>query len=70
MKTTRSDKIKVELQLLTGVITDDINYMCYLLLKDGVYFNKDKNIEIDDTIEKEKIAELSCESLDDYFNSL
>lgn len=70
MKTTRSDKIKVELQLLTGVITDDINYMCYLLLKDGVYFNKDKNIEIDDTREKEKIAELSCESLDDYFNSL
>lgn len=40
--TKREKRILNELQLLTGVMTDDISYLCFLLLKDGTYFNKTK----------------------------
>ena len=38
---TNKEKILLELQILTETITDDIDYMVFLLLKDGLYFKKD-----------------------------
>ena len=35
---TNKEKILLELQILTETITDDIDYMVFLLLKDGLYF--------------------------------
>lgn len=57
--------------MLTGVVTDGISYMCYLLLKDGLYFKKERDKELDiGKEEKKKVVELSCESFEDFFNSL
>lgn len=71
MRVSRNERIKLELQMLTGIVTDDISYMCYLLLKDGLYFKneRDKELEIGKE-EEQKIVELSCESFEDFFNSL
>ena len=38
---TNKEKILLELQILTETITDDIDYMLFLLLKDGLYFKQD-----------------------------
>lgn len=38
---TSKERVLSELQMLTGVITDDIDYIVFLLLKDGSYFKKD-----------------------------
>ncbi|MCI9050346.1 MAG: hypothetical protein HFI05_00240 [Lachnospiraceae bacterium] len=38
---TNKEKILLELQILTETITDDIDYMVFLLLKDGLYFKQD-----------------------------
>lgn len=71
MRVSRDERIKLELQMLTGVVTDDISYMCYLLLKDGLYFKKERDKELDiGKEEKKKVVELSCESFEDFFNSL
>ena len=38
---TNKEKILLELLILTETITDDIDYMVFLLLKDGLYFKQD-----------------------------
>lgn len=43
--TKREKRIINELQLITGVMTDDVQYLCFLLLKDGTYFNSTKTEE-------------------------
>lgn len=60
-----------ELQIVTGVVTNDLEYLVYLLLKDGSYFN-DK-IE-QDTLKsaKELITnpDLVVPSVKDWFSNL
>lgn len=60
-----------ELQIVTGVVTNDLEYLVYLLLKDGSYFN-DK-IE-QDTLKsaKELITKpnLVVPSVKDWFSNL
>lgn len=63
MKISESDKklIVDELQMLTGVQSDDVDFLYYCLIKDGSYF-----------VEQESIIEsdIRVQSLDDWFNSL
>lgn len=37
----RSDAVG-ELQMLTGVMAEDIDYLVYLLIKDGSYFKEER----------------------------
>lgn len=71
MRLSRSERLKLELQMLTGVVTDDMSYLVYLLLKDGDYFKEDrlKDVTIKEE-EKEKQERLKAMSFDDFFNSL
>lgn len=71
MRLSRSERLKLELQMLTGVVTDDMSYFVYLLLKDGDYFKEDrlKDVTIKEE-EKEKQERLKAMSFDDFFNSL
>lgn len=48
MLTKREQRLVHELQLLTGVLTDDIQYLCFLLLKDGIFFKETKTPEEDE----------------------
>lgn len=32
------ERVKQELQAITGIMTEDIDYLVYLVLKDGQYF--------------------------------
>ena len=58
-----------EMQHITGVITDDVDYLLYLMLKDGCKFNEDKeNKEVDDTSENHNIY--SEEGLDEWFRRI
>lgn len=71
MRLSRSERLKLELQMLTGVVADDMSYLVYLLLKDGDYFKEDrlKDVTIKEE-EKEKQERLKAMSFDDFFNSL
>lgn len=71
MRLSRSERLKLELQMLAGVVTDDMSYLVYLLLKDGDYFKEDrlKDVTIKEE-EKEKQERLKAMSFDDFFNSL
>lgn len=65
------DKIICELQLLTGIFTDDINYMMYKLLKDGKYKDyveedKDVVVSTDTVVEQNQIT--TFEELLNSFN--
>lgn len=72
---SREDRIINELQLVTGVCTKNISYLCYLLLKDGSYF-KDVKTEDEVVIESnelelnKKVKELEVKSFDDLLNIL
>lgn len=33
------ERILAELQMMTNIVTDDIDYLVYLVLKDGSYFD-------------------------------
>lgn len=61
--TKREKRIINELQLVTGVMTEDIQYLCFLLLKDGTYFNSTKT-------EKEKVEEEIKRSIEAKVESL
>ena len=61
--TKREKRIINELQLVTGVMTEDIQYLCFLLLKDGTYFNLTKT-------EKEKAEEEIKRSIEAKVESL
>lgn len=61
--TKREKRIINELQLVTGVMTEDIQYLCFLLLKDGTYFNSTKT-------EKEKAEEEVKRSIEAKVESL
>ena len=37
-----------ELSMITGVVNKDLDYLLYLLLKDGVTFNEEKQSEVID----------------------
>lgn len=70
----REFRIVNELQLLTGVMTEDISYMCFLLLKDGTYFNNVKTQEEikEENLKKEvndKINEIGVTTFADLLNS-
>ena len=71
MKVSRTERIKLELQMLTGVLTDDISYLCYLLLKDGSHFKheREKNTELaEDNLKK--IENMRTESFEEFFRRL
>ena len=40
------DKLVNELKVMTGVVTEDLDYMIYLLLKGGSYFNSSDKAEM------------------------
>lgn len=61
--TKREKRIINELQLVTGVMTEDIQYLCFLLLKDGTYFNSTKTEEEKAEEEIKRGIEAKVESL-------
>ena len=58
------DSIMRELYMLTGQVNKDKNYLYYLLIKDGSYFNEEPKqpeaIKTDSTVD----------AFDDWFNGL
>lgn len=58
------DSIMRELYMLTGQVNKDKNYLYYLLIKDGSYFNEEPRqpevIKTDSTVD----------AFDDWFNGL
>lgn len=53
-----------ELQMITGVVSTDLNYLYYLLIKDGTYFDK---LEREASLASQEGV---VESFEDWFNSL
>lgn len=53
-----------ELSFITGVVTDDVDYLVYLLLKDG---KKSKHIEED--VVKQEEGYFNEQSIEDWFSS-
>lgn len=60
----KRDRILMELQMLTGVVSDDLSYLYYCLIKGGSYFNEIK--------QKENTTSYTGEAIDseEWFNSL
>ena len=58
------DAIIRELYMLTGKVNKDKNYLYYLLIKEGSYYNKDKS-----TVEVIKDAS-TVDSFEDWFNNI
>lgn len=59
------DKILDELQILTGVVSNDFDYLIYKLLENGNFFNSEEP--------KQLLPELTTskyETLEDWFNKL
>lgn len=61
------ERILAELQMMTNVVTDDIDYLVYLVLKDGSYFD-------DITTKYEKVDSVGfqnkVEDFDNWLSSL
>lgn len=58
-------RIKEEMQFITNVVTNDIDYLMYLLLKDS---KKDQDVEEEpDTMDE---GYFNDSGLDEWFNSL
>lgn len=49
--------------MLTGVVTNDLSYLCYLILKDGCYFTSKEE-------EEEEASADQLLSFDDWFSNL
>ena len=63
--------LREELKMIAGVVTEDMDYIGYLLLKDGVHF---KRLE-EEKEEKEEVSfghpcVSQVPSLDSWFNSI
>ena len=54
-----------ELSMITGKTSKDLSYLYYLLLRDGTFFNDNKE-ELKEIAEDES----TVESLEDWFNNL
>lgn len=57
--------LKDELRMLAGVVTEDMDYIGYLLLKDGSYFK-----EKEEPYEKPKPVIEAVESLENWFKNI
>jgi hypothetical protein len=57
--------LKDELRMLAGVVTEDMDYIGYLLLKDGSYFE-----EKEEPDEKPKPVIEAVESLENWFKNI
>jgi hypothetical protein len=58
-------RVKEEMQFLSGVITSDVDYLLYLLLK------REKEVEtVSEVTAVDNKSYLSDEVLDDWFNNL
>ena len=61
---SRKDLALKEMQMLTGVITNDYEYLLYLLIREGTNVKEEKKkIKVPKNVS-------SVESLDDWFNKL
>jgi len=49
--------------MLTGIVTEDISYLCYLILKGGCYFGNEEEEEV-------SAATDQVSSFDEWFGSL
>lgn len=54
-----------ELQIITGVVSDDISYLYYQLIKDGIHFK-----QVDDAKSLTFDSNIAVQNVDDWFNSL
>ncbi len=55
--------VREELQMLTGIVTSDLSYMYYLLLRGGSYFKEAEKPEYIPSAE-------SVDTFEDWFNKL
>ena len=53
-----------ELSMVTGVINKDIDYLLYLLLKDGILFTEEEEIT------EQTISENAVPTFSDWFDNL
>lgn len=62
------ERIIAELQMLTNVVTNDIDYLVYLLLKDGVYFSDN----VEDKFVQKGLTEFhnKVENFEEWFAAL
>lgn len=59
----REELIRTELQMITGVITSDLDYLLYLTLKGGTFFAEDsevssKFVKLEDSSSVEVVTDL------------
>ena len=67
---TNRQRVLNELQMITGVVTNDVEYEMYLLLKDGTFF-KDMLQEQAEASKVEQPRKLQTPpTLEEWFNSL
>lgn len=52
--------LREELKMLSGVFTDDINYIGYLLLKDGAFFTKNDEEEVQELGSNSQVEDLNA----------
>lgn len=64
----KQSTVIAELQLITGVMADDVEYLVYSLLKDGSYFNKIKQEGLHNEHPQESSKEQS--TVADWFSKL
>lgn len=62
-------RVKEELSMLTGVVSNDITYLFYLLLTDGI---EDGDVRVEDRyVKTEKVVlDTVADSIDEWFMSL
>ena len=53
-----------ELSMITGVINKDIDYLLYLLLKDGILFTEEEEVT------EQTISENAVPTFSDWFDNL
>lgn len=66
----RETLIKTELQMITGVMTEDLDYLLYLVLKGGSFFNEGNKVasKYVEPEENEKVEQVS--DLEAWFDQL
>lgn len=61
------ERVKQELQAVTGIMTEDIDYLVYLVLKDGQYF-KPIDVKYDKALKNEAVKQVA--DFEEWFKKL
>lgn len=62
---TKRSQLILELQLITGVVSNDISYLYYILIKDGVQFRREAEVKA-----RTLTSDIAVQDVNDWFANL